>query len=354
MDPRIQKLAAQLVHDSIKVKKGSLIEIRGNNEAKDLINEIAKLILLKGAFPVIHADVEGTAYTYYKYASEEQLKAKPKLGLLEAKMFDGYIGIGAPLNTKELTSIDPGKIALRSKVTRMISDITLKKDNWVICEFPTNALAQDAEMSLPEFEDFVYSACLIDWKNQAKIQNRLKKVLDKGKEAHIVGEDTDIYLDIRGRTGQVCLGSRNMPDGEVFLAPVETKTHGYIHYDFPVSAYGKEIDDIRLEFKKGKVVKATASKNQDFLRKMIKVDKGACMLGELGIGTNFGIKRFIKQILFDEKIGGTVHLALGMAYKVGGGKNHSALHWDMIKDLRKGGAVYVDGKCIQRNGKFLI
>jgi len=354
MDPRIKKLAKILVHHSLTIKKDDIIEINCGHEAKELVNEVAKLILLKGAFPRINCAVEGFGYTYFKYANEKQLSASPKLRLYEAKQIAGTISIGAEYNTKELSSINPKKIALRRKATRPISDIIIKRDNWVLCQFPTNSLAQDAEKSLSELEDFVYNACLNDWDKEEKKQTVLKKILDKGKQVRIVGKDTDITFSIEGRQGIKCCGKRNMPDGEVFVAPVETTTEGHIHYDFPISVYGKEIDKVKLEFKKGKVVKATAEKNQELLRKMIKLDAGSCMLGEFGIGTNFKIKKFIKNILFDEKIGGTIHLALGMAYPEGGGKNKSALHWDMIKDLRKGGAVYIDGKCIQRNGKFTV
>ena len=354
MDPRIKKLASILVNHSIKIKKGDIIEVSCGHDAKDLVNELCKLILLKGAFPKVSCGVEGTGYTYFKYASKEQLSAIPKLRIQEAKQIAGTISVGSEYNTKELTNIDPKKIATRRKATKQLSEIILKKNNWVICQFPSHALAQDAEMSLNEFKDFVYKACNYDWKKEEKRQTKLKQILDKGSEVHIVGKNTDLKFSINGRTGNKCFGTRNIPDGEVFIAPVETSTEGYIHYDFPVCVYGKEIDNITLEFKKGKVVKATASKNQEFLRKMIKIDPGACRLGEFGIGTNYNIKKFIKNILFDEKIGGTIHLALGMAYAEGGGKNKSALHWDMIKDLRKGGYFTVDGKVIEKNGKFMI
>ena len=170
----------------------------------------------------------------------------------------------------------------------------------------------------------------------------------------IVGENTDIKFRIKGRQGIKCDGHRNMPDGEVFIAPVETSTSGYIQYSFPAIKNGVAVPDVRLEFKNGKVIKASASKNEEYLRQMIKTDKGACMLGEFGIGLNPEIKKFISNILFDEKINGTIHLALGMAYKEGNGKNKSALHWDMIKDLRTNGKIIIDGKVIQKDGKFLI
>lgn len=354
VDPRIAKLADILVNYSIKVKKGSTIQVNFGVEATPLALECVKLILKKGAFPKTNAHVPGFAYTYYKYASNEQLSRFPKIAMFEAQNVDGTISIGADYNTKEMTNIDPKKIATRQKVLRKISNVTIKRNNWVICEYPTNALAQDAEMSLEEFEDFAYGATNIDWKKEEAFQKKLKKIVDEGSEVNIVGEDTDLRFSIKGRQGILCCGHRNMPDGEVFCAPVETTTEGHIAYSFPAIRGGKEVDGIKLEFNKGAVVKATASKNQALLHEMIKMDPGAKRLGEFGIGTNFSIKNFIKQILFDEKIGGTIHLALGMAYPEGGGVNKSALHWDMIKDLRQGGYFTIDGKVIQKNGKFRI
>jgi aminopeptidase len=303
-------MASILVNHSINIKKDSIIEINCGPEAADIVKEVAKLILKKGAFPRVNCSIEGFAYTYFKNASKKQLSAIPKLRLYEARKIDGTISISTENNTRELSNIPSEKITLRKSAVKPISDIIMKKDNWVLCEYPTSALAQDAEMSLEEFQNFVYSSCLKDWKKEGKRQQKLKRILDRGKKVRIVGRNTDLTFSIEGRQGIKCFGKRNLPDGEVFIAPVEYSTEGRIHYDFPVCTYGKEIDNIYLEFKKGKVVKATASKNQDLLRKMIAMDPGACKLGEFGIGTNYKIKKFIKNILFDEKIGGTVHLAL--------------------------------------------
>jgi aminopeptidase len=352
VDARIEKLADILVNYSLKIKKGDTIIVSSGPEAKDLVFEVSKLILKKGAFPKVNITLEGYKYVTFKYSSEDQLKKCPKTEVFEAKDAAGEIRIGAETNTKELTNIDPKKITLQKKAKKIISDIRLKKDNWVLCEFPTDALAQDAEMSLEEFQDFCYDATNIDWELMSKKQDKLKETLDKGSEVRIKSPDTDLTFSIKGRQGIKCAGHRNMPDGEVFIAPVETSTNGYIKYSYPAIKEGKEVDGIRLEFKNGKVVKAEAAKNENFLKEMLDVDKGAKYLGEFGIGVNYNIKKFIKEILFDEKIGGTIHLAVGMAFKEGGGKNDSALHWDMIKDLRNGGEIYLDGKLIQKNGQF--
>lgn len=352
VDNRIKKLADILVNYSIKIKKGSVIKLNFGMDAYPLAHECYKLILKKGAIPVPNVLVPGFAYTYYKMATPAQLKTKPVIAEFEANQVDGVISIGTEYNTKEFTNIDPKKIAMRSQIVQPISEIYLKKDNWVGCEYPTHALAQDAEMSLEEFENFVYSSTNVDWTKESKKQDKLKKILDKGNKVRIVSADTDITFSIKGRQGIKCDGHHNMPDGEVYVAPVEDTTEGYIRYTYPAIKGGKEVEDVYLEFEKGKVVKATAKKNEDFLHAMLDTDKGARYLGEFGIGTNFGIKSFCKQILFDEKIGGSIHLALGMAYKKGGGRNESAIHWDMIKDLRKGGELWIDDKLIQKNGKF--
>ncbi|MFZ3073387.1 MAG: aminopeptidase, partial [Thermodesulfobacteriota bacterium] len=225
---------------------------------------------------------------------------------------------------------------------------------WILCNFPTQALAQEADMSFAEYEDFLYGATNIDWGKVKKEEEKLKRVLDAGKEVRIVGVDTDLKISIKGRKAIACYGERNMPDGEVFLSPIEDSAEGYVYYEMPAIYQGREVTGIRLRFRKGKVVEASADKNEAFLLQMLDTDKGARFLGELGVGVNYGIQQFSKDILFDEKIGGTVHLAVGRSYEEAGGKNKSAIHWDMIKDLRRNGAIYIDGKPVQRNGRFLI
>ncbi|MFH1133374.1 MAG: aminopeptidase [Nanoarchaeota archaeon] len=354
MDPRIEKAADILVKQSCKVVKGERVIISTDIAAKDLALACYKRCLLAGAIPKIRTSLPGAAFLYYTLAKKPQIMDFPEEEFFEIKRTDCIIYLNAPENTRELSNTAPSLIGLRRKVVKEISDWRVQKTRWVLFNFPSDALAQEADMSLEEYTDFVFKATNIDWAAHAKKYEPLKRILDRGKEVHIVGEDTDIWLDITGRTAINSSGRHNVPDGEVFMGPVETKTEGHIRYTFPAIYGGREVQDVRLEFKKGKVVKATAAKNEQLLKTLIKTDKGACMLGELGVGTNFMIDRFVKQILFDEKIGGTIHLALGMAYKEGGGVNESAIHWDMIKDLRKGGRLEVDGKTIQKDGKFLF
>jgi aminopeptidase len=352
VDDRIKKLAKVLVEHSIVVKKGSVIKISFGWEAKELAHECYKLILKKGALAITNVIVPGFGYTYYKIAKEEQLKKEPIIAKFEAENIDGFISIGSEYNTREFTNIDSKKIAIRKKIVNPISEIVLKKDNWVGCDFPTHASAQDAGMSLEEFEKYFFTAVNRNWEKEGKRMDVLKRMIDKAKTVRIVTNNTDIKFSIKNRTAIKCYGKRNMPDGEVYVAPVENTVEGFIKYDFPAIASGKEVKDIYLEFKKGKVVNAVSSTHQDFLNSMLDTDEGARYLGEFGIGTNFALDKFIKNTLFDEKMGGTIHLALGMAYKRGGGKNESAIHWDMIKDMKNGGELFFDDKLIQKNGKF--
>jgi len=353
IDPRIKEVARILVDYSNEVKKGDKVLIEASQEALSLVKEIYKLCIQKGAYPRVSIGISDLNKIFYDYASKEQLEHPPEFALQEAKYFDVFFSIRAPSNTRDLTNIDPKKMALRSKLTNPISEEILKK-RWVLFYYPTNAQAQEADMSLEEFEDFVYSATIQDWKKISKEQDKLKEILDKGREVQIIGKNTEIRFSINGRKAERGDGKDNMPCGEVFIAPLEKSTQGYIEFSFPAIKSGREVDGIKLKFKDGKVIEASAIKGEKFLKECLETDAGAKYLGEFGIGFNSKIQKFVKSILFDEKISGTIHLALGRAYKEGGGTNESALHWDMIKDLRQEGKVIIDGKVIQENGKFLI
>ncbi|RLD11275.1 MAG: aminopeptidase [Chlamydiae bacterium] len=356
----IENWAKLLVNYSLKVENGSVIKVRGPVVAAELIAKVYEELLRVGAFPRVNTQLPGMSEIFFKNAKKEQLSTLSPIDLYEAKKIDGIISIGGQNNTRELSAVDPAKQVLAMKTSKPLSDIILKKNNWVITLFPTAAHAQDAQMSVADFEEFVGKAMFLDkkdsvaaWKKLSKNQQKLADRLTKTKKVRILSPDTDISLNISGRKGVNSDGHRNMPSGEAFTSPVEDSATGYICYTYPVVAYGREISGIRLEFSKGKVVKCNADKNEQFLKKMLNTDKGARFLGELGIGTNYGIQNFIKNILFDEKIGGSIHLAVGKSFDDCGGKNKSALHWDMIKDLRKDGELYFDGKLIQKNGRFI-
>lgn len=354
-DPRVTKLASILVKHSLNVKKDETVLIASTTElSKPLVLEVYREVMKAGAHPFTSIGFEETANIFYDMASPKQLAFFPNIKHFEAKNIDCFVNIRASANKKALSNVDPKVVGERSRVLSPISEEIVNRKRWILTNFPTNSLAQEADMSLSEYEDFLYGATNIDWNKVKQKEMKLKGVLDKASEVRIVGKDTDLKLSIKGRKAIPCYGERNMPDGEVFMSPEESSAEGYIYYEMPAIFQGREVTGIRLRFKAGKVVEAHADKNEDFLLAMLDTDKGARYLGELGIGVNYGIQKFTKDILFDEKIGGTVHLAVGRSYERAGGKNASAIHWDMIKDLRKGGAIYLDGKAIQKNGKFLF
>lgn len=353
-DPRIAKLAQILVDYSVKVKKNDHVRIRLFDEGLPLLMEVYRQCLERGA--IVRTSIHNSELdpVFYKYAQQHQIINFPKLEFEESKWMDCSIIILGENNTKNLTNVDSKKIAQRQKILQPIRDHVVKNVRWVICNYPSFGLAQDAEMSLSEYDDFVFNATNINWYKISEKQTNLRNVLNRGKNVRIIGRGTDLSFSIKGRKAIKCDGHRNMPDGEVFIAPDEFSAEGKILFDFPAIYRGKEVDGVELVFEKGLCISAKTKKNEEFLNAMLNSDKGSRRIGEFGIGMNYGIKKFTKDILFDEKIGGTIHIALGMAYEEGGGKNKSSLHWDMIKDLRKDGKILLDGKVIERNGKFLI
>lgn len=364
VDPRIEKLAKLCVHYSVGLKPRENVIIRGTAMAFPLIQELYKECLLCDAYPVILPRLE-TDYTFFKMAIEHQLKYVPPLEKFIAENIDVSIGIFCEPNPKELTSIDPAKIRVRRAAGAEISKTLLRREaegkyRWTGLPFPISSQAQEAAMSLPEYEEFVYKSCVVDktdpiseWKNVQKEQEKTCAFLNKTGKIRIVGEDTDLSFKVKGRKWINCSGQKNMPDGEVFTAPIENSTSGTVRFTFPGIFGGREIEDIRLTFRAGKVVKASAEKGNGLLQQLLKID-GAKRLGETAIGTNYRITNFTKNMLFDEKMGGTIHMALGFnPIPDTGGKNQSALHWDILKDMKKGGEIYADDNLFYKNGKFL-
>lgn len=354
VDPRIVKVAEILVDYSTKVKKGDRVLIVADYESKDLALEVFKLVLQRGAHPRLKASLPGFTYAYFKYASDEEIRYFPDVDYYEIKNTDVYIALRGPENVRELTNIDPGRISERFKVTKPIHDWRVERTRWVLFYYPTNALAQEAGMALEEFEDFVYNACLLDWNRMAEDMRKIKGRLDSTDKVVIESSDTHLEFSVKGRNAVIGDGTHNMPDGEVFTSVVEDSVEGEIYYDIPAVYMGKVVEGIYLKFEEGKVVEARAKENEDFLLKMLDTDEGARRIGEFGIGYNYGITRPVKNILFDEKIGGTIHLAIGQGYKETLSKNDSAIHWDMIKDLRKDGRIYFDGELVMERGKWFI
>ncbi|RMG60481.1 MAG: aminopeptidase [Deltaproteobacteria bacterium] len=353
MDERTAKLAQILVRHSLRVKRGEVVRVSGNDLAKPLVLACYREVLRAGGHPLLDVSFDEAGEIFYREARDFQVDFLAPSKLYEAKKIDCAIFIHSPLNTRMLTSVDPRKISRRRKATKPVSDAIMKRVRWVLVNFPTPALAQEAEMSLGEYEDFLFGACLVDWKKMERRLRRIKRVMEKTKVVRIVGRETDLTFSIEGRKAIICAGECNMPDGEIFTAPVEGSVEGEIYYEFPAIYGGREVSGIRLVFRKGRVVEAKAEKNEGLLKALIDTDRGARIPGEFGIGYNDGITRYTRDILFDEKIGGTIHIALGKSYAESGGKNDSALHWDMVKDLRKEGEIYFDGKLVFQKGKFV-
>jgi len=366
MDTRVKKLAKVLVHYSLKLKKGQLFRIEGEVVTLPLIKAVFEEAIKAGAHPYTSIRLPDNEEVFLKHGSDAQLKYVSPVTKFEINKMDARLVVLGSENTRYLSGVDPKRQALQRRSQRPIIDRWFKRTadksiSWCVTLFPAAAEAQETDLSLSDFEDFVYRACHIHapdpvkhWKKVAKEQGRLVKILNRADRIHIQSPNTDLKLRVKGRKWINCDGTNNFPDGEIFTSPLEDSAEGCIHYTYPAVYLGREVEDVRFEFKNGKVVKETASKNQRYLTNMLNIDKGARYLGEFAIGTNYEIKRFSKNILFDEKIGGTCHLAVGASIGEAGGKNKSSIHWDMICDLKKDSEIKADGKVIYRNGKFTI
>jgi aminopeptidase len=366
IDPRLAKLARVLVHYSLGVKKGHWVKIRAPYLAEDLLREIYREVLSAGGHPDLDINIPDLRRLKFTEASDEQLQyILPTEKLLFDKI-DRYLVIMGGWNSREMSNIDPKRISIAQKAQqplfrKMLNRTSSGSLKWCGTQYPTHSSAQDAEMSLTEYEEFVFKGGLLDkkdpvaeWKKISARQAKLVTRLSKIKTIRIVGKETDLSFNVAGRSWVNCDGKLNFPDGEIFTCPVENSAEGHILYTFPAVYQSMEVHNTRLTFKKGKVVEATATKNEPFLHAMLGTDKGARFVGELAFGTNYAIKQFSKNTLFDEKIGGTMHIALGASIPEGGGKNKSAIHWDMVCDTRKGFVIYGDDKPIHKNGKFLF
>jgi aminopeptidase len=365
-DIRAEKLAELLVNYSVGVRRGDKVAIQGESLAEPLLKEIYIKVLQAGGNPYLLSSPTGLDELFFRYALDDQLQFVPPPVKLITETYDVRISIGGEGNTKELNGINPAKIVMFQKARTDIMKTYLERAargelRWTYSLFPTNAYAQDAEMGLTEYEDFVYQSCLGDindpigyWKRFSSWQQKIVDWFKGKKQIHIIAPETDLRLSVDGRTFINCNGHENMPDGEVFTGPVEDSIEGQVYFSYPTIFNGREVTGVRLWFEEGRVVKATADKNEDFLLKTLDTDEGARRVGEFSFGTNQSITRFTRQILFDEKINGSFHLALGASYPETGGKNESAIHWDMICDMRYGGKVTVDGQLLYKNGKFVI
>jgi aminopeptidase len=366
IDPRITKLAGLLVNYSVNIQPGEKVMIKGSSVAEPLIRAIYQQVLQAGGNPMVMINLPGLDDILYAYATDEQLQFFPEPHRLAIETFDAQIGIIAEVNTHALTHVDPAKMVVRDRAFQPAMQVFLDRAakgslKWTLTLFPTQAHAQDAEMNLTDYEDFVYKACMPDMEDPAgywrKFSARQEKIVDwlKGKKTvHVTGPDTDLTMNIAGRPFINCDCHENVPDGEVFTGPVEDSMNGHVRFSYPAIFSGRQVTGINLWFENGKVVKAHADKNEDFLLKTLDTDEGARRVGEFAIGTNEGINRFTGEILFDEKIGGSFHMALGAGYPETNSINQSAIHWDMICDLRQRGQIKVDDELLYQDGKFVF
>ncbi len=365
-DIRIERWAHTLVHYCLYLKEGETAVISSTPLAHSLIEAVYREVLQVGAYPIVLLDLESLDEILLREGNETQLTKTSPATVAALEQADAHLRIAASSNPRSLNGIDPARIARRRSAGYALSNKLRERERagtfrWSGTLYPTSGYAQDAGMSLTEFEAFVFDVCFLDdhdpiarWKELAQKQQRLVDWLAGHQRVHIKGNGTDLTLSIKDRTFINSDGKRNFPSGEFFTGPVEDSANGVIQFDIPASYAGRSVEGVRLVFKQGKVVEASAQQGQAFLDAMLALDDGARYLGEFAFGNNPRVDRSTKNVLFDEKMGGTVHLALGASYPETGGVNQSALHWDMVCDLRTSGEVWVDDTLFLKNGKIIV
>ncbi|MFX1234018.1 MAG: aminopeptidase [Promethearchaeota archaeon] len=368
LEPFCTKLANLAINYSINVKKGDRIVILGPVFAKDLFLALQVEILKAGGHPLLIPQLDGEDELFFKYATDEQLCYFDNIFVTMAKEFDGLVQIFADYNSKKLTLVDPKKLsknrsaAKRFEMLKIFNEREAKGEvSWVGIPYPYHSAAQEACMDLFSYYDFVEKALFLDkedpvqeWKTLKRKQDVIVSFLNGIKKMQVLGEDTDLTLSVEGRTWDNCSGKVNLPDGEVYTGPIEDSVNGHIRFTYPGIYLGQEIENIFLEFKDGKVIKGTADKGEELLQEIMKI-RNANKLGEFAVGTNYGITQFTKNMLFDEKMGGTLHCALGLGFPKTGSKNFSVIHWDILKDMKlPGSKIIADEKVIYEEGRWKI
>ena len=367
-DPRIEKLAQVMVHYSLDIKPGQKVYLQTSPVADEFNLAFYEEAIKAGAhvtFAIDGAYYPGAQEIFLKHASRKQLEFVSPVRKLMIETYDARMVVEAETNTRELTGIDPKRISLWRKANaplfkKMVKRLESGDLKWCLTVYPTQAAAQEANMSLSDYREFVYEAGMLNardpvglWKAEKKKQQKLVTWLRGKNDVSLKGDDIDLTFSIKGRTFMPCAGEQNFPDGEIFTSPVEDSVNGWVRFKYPAIFDGQEIEDIELWFEKGKVIQEKAKRNQELLTAQLNTDAGARFLGEWGIGTNYSIPKFTKNMLFDEKLGGTIHLALGLGFEEVGGKNTSGLHWDMLCDMASS-EILIDGKLFYKNGKPVI
>jgi len=365
-DFRVENLAKILVNYSIKVKPGDWVIINASVLAMPLAIEVGRQVLRAGGNPNFLFDHDDLDEMAVQESSEAQLQWVSPVESLVVEKADALISLRAAENTRSMSGVDPQKQRLRQVAHTGIMETYMRRSaegslRWVVTIYPCQAIAQDADMSLRQYEDFVYAATFADqadpvkaWQEVNDRQEKLVKWLEGKRQVSLRGPNCDLTLSVAGRKFINCSGAYNMPDGEIFTGPVEDSVNGWVRFTYPAVHDGREVEGVELEFKDGKVVGARAKKNEDYLLSLLDSDPGARYLGEFAIGTNYGIQRFTRSILFDEKIGGSFHMAVGAGYPETGSQNKSSLHWDFICDMRQDSQIWVDGELFYKDGEFTV
>lgn len=359
-EERVEAYAKLIVERCLDVQPGWQVLVVSSPVARPLVEEVVGAIARRGAYPLVRLSFVEESIPFEtvwaREAPDELLGELAGVERLTREQIDAYLVIGAPENTREGSDVSPERrLLLRRAGAGFLRRRLSLELPWTGCRYPTPALAQEAGMSMHEYEDFVYGACLLDWDAEGARMRQLADRFDRADEVRIVGAGTDLTVSIAGRRGQVDDGHYNMPGGEFFYSPLEDSAEGVVELsEFPTAYQGRTVDGVRLRFERGRVVDLSARSNEDFLIATLDADEGARRLGELGIGCNPGIQRHTRDTLFDEKIDGTVHLAVGAGFPFLGGTNESSVHWDMVKDLRTGGRIFCDGELVQEDGRWLV
>jgi aminopeptidase len=364
-DPRVEKLAQVLLHHSVAVRPKDKVVIDGSVLAAPLIEAVYVEVLKAGAYPTTRVGLPNVWDHFYRLASDDQLAYVSPAAQVINESYDVFVNIKAESNTKALSSVPPGKLAFEADARRGLNDIFMRRMKageirWTNAVFPTAAQAQEAEMGFLDYEDFIYGASVPDlndpvgyWQRFSAWQQKLGEWFRGKKTIRVQAPDTDVRMSIAGRTFVNGDGRVNMPDGEIFTGPVEDSVEGHVRFSIPVVHYGRRLEGVRLWFEKGQVVKATADRGEEVLQ-ALDIDAGARYIGEFAIGTNAAVNRPTGDIMIDEKIGGSFHMAVGSGYPETGSLNTSAIHGDLVCDLKNGGRIWVDDELIYEDGRFLI
>jgi aminopeptidase len=355
MDPRWRKLGDLLVRYSLQVQPGEKVMIAmGELDSYPLVRAAYEATVRAGGYPQVQFLSEDLRHGLLKHGSREQLAWVPEIEAYGMEWADAYLGLRGAFNLHEQDDIPSERLSLNQKAMGRISTLRWQKTRWCLARVPNAAFAQQAETDEETLTEMFFNACLLDWPTESARWWEWARRLEGTERVRLTGRGTELSFSVEGRKWLVGEGRTNMPDGEIMTAPVEDSLEGEIYFDFPGVLSGRLVRDIRLRFERGRLLKASASTNQDFLREVLATDGGSATVGEFAIGTNMAVDRFCKDILIDEKIGGTVHIAFGRSYPECGGVNTSAIHWDIVKDIRSEGELAVDGTVVLRNGRFLF